>query len=325
MSDAGILPSTLPVAARAPGKCILFGEHSVVHGQPELVFAIDLYSQVALRAAPTDRLNGSPDAAAANPYLTTALRQMRPDGPPLDVSVVSRLPRAAGLGSSAAFSTGLSAALGALSGGMSRTELAQRSFDVEREAQGVGSAGDTTACVGGGYLSINAGSGPPAWEVSDRERRWSVRRLPDPQWVWVVGYSGIPRNTAVTVRAVGRRLQEPDGPGLLERFGAVALEGIDALRSEDRPGVGRLLVANQALLREAGVSHPRIEALLEAAAPVSEGSKLTGAGAGGSVVILPKAGHELDAARRVARAGGVPFIVKPATAGAQIVEHLGFA
>jgi mevalonate kinase len=141
----------------------------------------------------------------------------------------------------------------------------------------------------------------------------------------VVGYSGIPRNTAVTVRAVGRRLQEPDGPGLLERFGAVALEGIDALRSEDRPGVGRLLVANQALLREAGVSHPRIEALLEAAAPVSEGSKLTGAGAGGSVVILPKAGHELDAARRVARAGGVPFIVKPATAGAQIVEHLGFA
>ena len=40
----------LPLAGRAPGKCIVFGEHAVVHGAPELVFAIDLYTQVGVRS-----------------------------------------------------------------------------------------------------------------------------------------------------------------------------------------------------------------------------------------------------------------------------------
>ncbi len=325
MSDGAIPASMLPVAARAPGKCILFGEHSIVYGKPEVVLAVDLFTQVALRPAPTSRLNGSPEAAAANPYFTEAVNTLRPSGPPLDVTVVSRLPRAAGLGSSAAFTSALTAALEALNGGCSREELARTAFAVERQAQGVGSPGDTTASVGGGYLSINAGEGPVEWEVRDGERSWSVRRLPDPQWVWVLAYSGIPRNTGETVRGVARRLEAPDGPELLERFASVALEGVDALRGEDRACVGRLLDRNQVLLREIGVSHPRLEALLEAAKPASEGGKLTGAGAGGSVVVLPIAGREMDVARRIARAGGLPYIVQPAAQGTQLVEHRGFS
>ncbi|MCI4331086.1 MAG: mevalonate kinase [Thermoplasmata archaeon] len=323
MSDPGIPSSKLPLATRAPGKCILFGEHAVVHGKPEVVLAIDLHTQVALRGATEHRLNGSAEAARSNAYLVEGLRRLHPDGPPLDVTVTSRLPRAAGLGSSAAFTSALSAGLWALRGGVSRAELAASSFEVERGAQGVGSPGDTTATVGGGYLSINAGTGPAAWTVRDGDREWAVRRLPDPQWVWVVGYTGIPRNTGETVRAVGRRLDQSDGPALLDRFQSVALEGVDALREERREAVGRLLDQNQALLREVGVSHPRVEALLAAAAPGCDGGKLTGAGAGGSVVVLPKPGHELEVARRIARAGGVPYIVKPAPLGVQLVEHLG--
>lgn len=324
MTDAPIPASGLPVAARSPGKCILFGEHAVVLGKPEVVLAVDLYTQVALREAPEPRLNGSPAAAAANPYLAEALRRLRPEGPPLDVTVVSRLPKAAGLGSSAAFTSALAAALRALGGGCSREELAATSFAIERGAQGVGSPGDTTAAVGGGYLSINAPDGPAAWEIREGERRWAVRRLTDPRWVWVLAYSGIPRNTAATVRAVGERLARSDGPSLLAEFERLALEGARALRQEDRASVGGLLDANQALLKEVGVSHPRLEELLRAAAPASDGGKLTGAGAGGSVVVLPKPGREMEAARRIARAGGVPYVVQPALRGTELVEHLAF-
>jgi mevalonate kinase len=323
VSTADIPASGLPVAARAPGKCILFGEHAVVFGEPEVVLAIDLYTQVALSRGPEPRINGSSATAAANPYLQEALRVHPSQATQLDVRVVSRLPKAAGLGSSAAFCAALSAALGAVRGGVTREELARSSFELERGAQGVGSPGDTTASVGGGLLSINASGGPIAWEITESDRRWQVRRLQDPHWIWVVAYSGIPRNTGETVRAVGRRLAEPDGPAILERFGGVASEGVDAIRAEDRHRVGQLLDRNHALLRELGVSHPRLEALLEAARPVAQGAKLTGAGAGGSVVILPNPGSELEVSRRVARAGGVPFVVQAAADGTHLVEHLG--
>ena len=318
---SAILRSGLPVSARAPGKCILFGEHAVVHGRPELLLAIDLYTQVAARASDRLTLNGDPAAAAQHPYLHRALSELwDPARPPLAFTSVSRVPPSAGLGSSAAFSAATGAALIAATGGAERSHLAQAAFDIERGAQGVGSPGDTSASVAGGLVTVNAGTGSLLWEVAHGERRWEVRRVTDPGWVWLVAYTGVPRNTGETVRAVGRRLAEPDGPALLDRFEAVARAGVAAVLAEDRPEVGRRLAENQELLRKVGVSHPRLETLLDAVGPAVEGAKLTGAGAGGSIVALPRPGHEIEAQRRAARAGALAFIVRASPSGAQIVE-----
>ena len=308
--------SALPVAARAPGKCIVFGEHAIVHGAPELVFAIDLETQVFVHPGAATRLNGDAAAATTNPYFARALATLWPDGPPLEVRSVSRIPRAAGLGSSAAFVAAIAAALGAATGGMDRPTLARRSFQIERGAQGVGSPGDTTAVVGGGFLAVNGGPGEPLWTIEDGVRHWSVRRVSDPGWVWVVAHSGIPRSTADAVRAVGERLARPDGPALLDGFREVAESGIRAVEHADRAEVAALLARNQELLREVGVSHPRLEELLRAAAPAAEGAKLTGAGAGGSIVALPVPGKETELLRRLARAGGLAFAVRPVAEGA---------
>ncbi len=318
-SLASVPAARLPVASRAPGKCIVFGEHAVVHGAPELLFAIDLETQVFVRPGSEHRLNGDPGAARTNPYFERALSALWANGPPIDVRAVSRIPRAAGLGSSAAFVAALAAALGAATGGLDRPTLAQRSFEIERGAQGVGSPGDTTAVVGGGFLAVNGGPGPALWSVTDGSRRWEVRRVTDPGWVWVVAHSGIPRSTADAVRAVGERVARPDGPTLLAEFRRVAEDGIRAVEAGDRETVAALLGRNQELLREVGVSHPRIEELLRAAAPAAEGAKLTGAGAGGSIVVLPVPGKETELVRRLARAGGLPFVVRPALAGASLV------
>jgi len=310
----------LPVSARAPGKCILFGEHAVVRGSPELVLAVDLHTQVVVSPADALRLNGEPADPDRNPYLGPAVAAAGAESR-FDVRAVSRLPRAAGLGSSAAFVAALSTALGAAGGGIARPALAQRCFEIERAAQGVGSPGDTTTSVAGGYVTLNAGpaSGPLLWTVGAGSERWEVRRAVDPGWDWVVAYSGIRRSTAEAVRAVSARLERPDGPALLEQFASVARAGIVAVTSGDREEVGRQLSRNHALLREVGVSHPRLEALIEAALPAALGAKLTGAGRGGSIVALPRPGREVELVRRLARAGAVPFPVGPAS-GAELVE-----
>jgi mevalonate kinase len=311
------------VSTRAPGKCIVFGEHAVVRGNPELLFALDLDAQVVVRSAARTELNADPRGGEENPYFRTALAAGWSGRGPVSVRSVTRLPKASGLGSSAAFVTALGAALASASGGIDRRSLAQRSFDIERGAQGVGSPGDTSASVAGGYVTVNAGSGAPLWSVAAGAERWEVRRVEDPGWVWVVAYSGIPRSTAEAVRAVSRRLDAPDGPRILEEFGAVAREGIDAVGRGDREATGPLLARNQELLRTVGASHPRLEELLEAAAPASEGAKLTGAGAGGSIVALPKPGRETDLVRRLARAGALPFAVRSSPGGASLVERAG--
>jgi mevalonate kinase len=321
MTDGDPVPAApLPLAARAPGKCVLYGEHAVVFGGPELVMAIDLDVQVGVREGPEARLNGDRAAAGRNPYYRAAVERLWSGRPPLEVRASSRLPRAAGLGSSAAFTAALTAALGAALGGLSRSDLAARAFEVERAAQGVGSPGDTSAVVAGGYVTLNAPGGSELWSLTDGARQWSIRRVADPSWVWVIGSSGVPRSTAETVRSVGQRLGRPDGPSLLERFREVALRGIAAVEAEDPVAAGRALTDNQALLREVGVSHPRLEALLTAVTPATEGAKLTGAGAGGSIVALPKAGREAEAVRRLAGAGGIPFVVRVPRAGAHLVE-----
>ncbi len=321
MSEA--LPSVpahpLPVAARAPGKCIVFGEHAVVHGAPELLFALDLETQVYVQPSTAPALNHDPDATRRNPYFGRALESLWAQGRPIEVRSVSRIPRSAGLGSSAAFVAALVAALGAATGGIDRPTLARRAFAIERGAQGVGSPGDTTAVVGGGFLTLNAAGDDPLWSVEDGPKRWEIRRVPDPGWTWVVAHSRIPRATGDAVRAVGERLARPDGPALLEEFRRVATEGIAAVGRADGIATGELMRRNQELLREVGVSHPRLEALLDAAAPVALGAKLTGAGAGGSIVALPVPGKEVELVRRLARAGGVPFAVRPVPEGARLL------
>ncbi|HTP53366.1 MAG TPA: hypothetical protein VML94_00140 [Thermoplasmata archaeon] len=312
----------LPVSAVAPGKCIVFGEHAVVHGAPELLLAIDLTTQAIVRSSPDGRilLNADPDAVAHHPYFREALARSWGGGAPVDVRTVSRIPRAAGLGSSAAFAAALGAALGAATGGIDRPSLAQRAFDIERGAQGVGSPGDTSAAVAGGCIAVNAGSGDRLWTVRDDARTWEVRRVEDPGWLWVVAHSGIARATGPAVRAVGERFAAAGGDRLLAEFADVARDGIAAVARGNRAATAELMRRNQELLVRVGVSHPRLEALVAAAAPSAEAAKITGAGGGGSIVALPTPGREADLVRRLARAGGLPFVVRPSSEGAALVD-----
>ena len=47
-------------AASAPGKCILFGEHAVVYGQPAVAVAIEQRLTVTMTPASSWSVDGSP-------------------------------------------------------------------------------------------------------------------------------------------------------------------------------------------------------------------------------------------------------------------------
>ncbi|MCI4369002.1 MAG: hypothetical protein L3K09_05520, partial [Thermoplasmata archaeon] len=247
---------------------MLFGEHAVVHGRPELLLAIDLYTQVGLRPSPKTRLNGDAGAMTAHPYFRAAMETLWSGREPLEATAISRLPRAAGLGSSAAFTSALATGLASASGGVLRHRLAEVAFSIERRAQGVGSPGDTSASVAGGYISLNGPGGERLWEVADEGHSWVARRIEDPGWVWLIGSTGVSRSTAEAVRAFGRRISGAAGKAALDEFERVAIAGIAAVGKGEREETGRLLNENQRLLRDAGVSHPKLEELLAAVAPV---------------------------------------------------------
>lgn len=318
-------PMRLPLACRAPGKAILFGEHAVVFGKTAVVLALEIGTEVEMSArSPSggrpsgSTYNGSEEAARANPYLVAALAAQ---GPPqdLDLRVRSAIPKASGLGSSAAFTSALMAGLLGLKGDSDRARLAVESFRAERGAQGVGSPVDTSAAVAGGVLSVGAKApGARLWDLPSAEggAPWLVARLPDPGWTWVVGFTGVPKDTATVVRRVGERVRSPDGPRLLEEIDGIALQGADALRAQDRNAVGRLMNENQRRLVDLGISHARLEELLRSVEGRALGAKITGAGGGGSVIVLPKEGQEVQVGKGISHAGGVPFLVHVASEGA---------
>ena len=104
------------VEASAPGKCILFGEHAVVFGQPAVAVAIEQRIQVSIKPIEGEhwKLEGSRLDPKKHPHLNTLRHRLWPSekgAPALSIQIVGDIPRASGLGSSAALSVAASAAL----------------------------------------------------------------------------------------------------------------------------------------------------------------------------------------------------------------------
>ena len=102
------------VLASAPGKCILFGEHAVVYGQPAVAVAIDGRVMVSIDKSDTGWLiDGMRFDKGKHPHMDAIIKKMWTDGggQPLSVSVESELFGAAGLGSSAAICSAVAAGL----------------------------------------------------------------------------------------------------------------------------------------------------------------------------------------------------------------------
>jgi mevalonate kinase len=297
------------MAASAPGKLILFGEHAVVFGEPALSTAINLRAEVYARPHTEWLADGMPMDAPRYRYVKAAVGKSKVTGP-LWIEIRSMVPSGSGLGSSAAVTVATLGALHELGGPLDAATIAREAFDVEHEVQGRASPIDTsTATAGGGILVLREPGDGLLWSIERDSRRWSMHRTELPPLDFVVGNTGISAATGPLVAKVKDRVdRDPRAADAIREIGGITLDGLRALRQKDFVSAGHLMDRNHAILTKLGVGHPALDRLVEAARPSAFGAKLTGAGGGGSIVALTDRPAKTAEAIRAAR--GKAFVVR---------------
>ncbi len=280
----------------APGKVILFGEHSVVHGRPAVAAALAHGLGATAEHDPEGpvlhiprwqqhvRPNQGLDAISRAFAAALSAAGMAPDAP-VAVTLDGALPMGVGLGSSAAFAVSLLRALGAFRGeSLDEATLIEGAAQVEAVFHGNPSGLDHTVVCKGGCLAFTRGTSPTMRAVT------VGARVP-----LVVGWARREGTTREVVEAVAARLTTLPShyERLLDAMGDVARAGIAALEAGDLPALGALFDLNHGYLNALGVSSVANERMVELARDAGAlGAKLTGAGRGGAIIALVPEGQE---------------------------------
>jgi len=279
--------------AHAPGKAILFGEHAVVYGRPAVAVPVmDLRATAAVEDA---RPGSGVTVVAEDLERTFKLFEVPADDPlrvivsaalarlgvgmqvDLEIAVSSTIPVARGLGSGAAVSTAIVRALARhLGRWLTSRGVSDLVFETEKIYHGTPSGIDNTVIA----------FEKPVYFVKGKTA--------DLFWVGapfqlVIGDTGIASPTRIAVGDV-RAAWEQDRERYEEIFdeiGTLAHMGREAIQAGDVEAVGRLMDANQKLLRLLDVSSPELEGLIQAARQGGAlGAKLSGAGRGGNMIAV---------------------------------------
>ncbi len=268
------------IVGTAPGKVILLGEHAVVYGRVAIAAAIDRHVTVTLRSASGPARFEPEDDSRLAAALARAIELV--DGPERDfvAGVSSTLPRAMGLGSSAALSVALIRALAAQAGRpLAVAEVSALAFEIETIFHGTPSGIDNSAAAYGGLISFrrdDAGA--------------HVRALAAPRSLpLVIALGREPRSTSTTVGALRRRrLEDPQRhEQFFDEIGWLVADAEAAVAAGDLTELGLAMNANHGLLHALGVSTDELENMVTLARRGGAlGAKLTGGGGGGAVICL---------------------------------------
>jgi mevalonate kinase len=113
-------------------------------------------------------------------------------------------------------------------------------------------------------------------------------RLKEPVEV-VIGDTGIIANTKTLLAALGeRKKSSPERYGrIMQDARQIAEEAMNGIQRFDLEGIGRLMDRNQSLLKEADISCPELDLLVDVSRKTGAlGAKLTGSGGGGCMLAL---------------------------------------
>ncbi|NYB52778.1 MAG: mevalonate kinase [Methanobacteriaceae archaeon] len=295
----------MTVRASAPGKAILFGEHSVVYGKPAIAVAVDRKAIVTIQEGtgediqvkipeldvyglidiPTGKVTpkdenfsdvNPPYNAGILEYVQNALFSgfFKLDQG-LDIDVHLDIPLGAGLGSSAAITVAtIAAASSYTQQEVTLKQLARMAHQVELKVQGSASPLDTTISTFGGFSYFT-------------HRKGAVRLETSMEMPLVVGYTSKPGNTGEMVEKVKKlRSHHPQiiNP-LLDSMETLTNQARDAIIQKEVDKVGELMNINQGLLDALGVNTKELSSMVyEARKAGALGSKITGAGGGGSII-----------------------------------------
>ncbi|NBB92677.1 MAG: hydroxymethylglutaryl-CoA reductase, degradative [Gammaproteobacteria bacterium] len=285
------------------GKIILLGEHAVVYGRRAIAAPIPLAIQARVEDAregvemiiPRWGVEQRMDFQSKHPQsfarsMARVLEALGLQGRGMRIEVFPNVPRAMGLGGSAALAVAVIRAMDAhFSLGLSDERINELAFESEKVAHGTPSGIDNTLATWGEFMLFSNGENP----------RREVIEVAEPLPM-VIGMSGVESLTARTVARVREAWKR--NPKLYERIfdeiDMLAGNGLDALQTGDYETLGELMNICQGLLNAMQVSSWELEELVQVARNNGAvGAKLTGGGGGGSIIALCP-----DDSARVARA-----------------------
>lgn len=282
--------------ASAPGKTILFGEHSVVYNEPAIAAAINKRATVKIKPSKNNKTLLKSDDLGFKAELNTkqkkySLIKGKPgiiryilevlsrvhDHKPIEINLSTDIPIGLGLGSSAAVTVATLASLYRYHQiKFTKKSLAKDAHEIEQHVQGVASPLDTLVCTYGGFVYLSRTK-----QIDIFKNNFNSS--------FVLAYTSKYGSTGKMVMGV-KSLKDRNPlvmDNIIKTMGILADEAKKAILNNDVNKIGELMNINHGLLDSIGVNTNELSKMVYLARNNGAiGSKITGAGGGGSVLSL---------------------------------------
>jgi hydroxymethylglutaryl-CoA reductase len=294
-------------ASTGCGKVILLGEHSVVYGSHAIAAPIYLAMEAKVwdsnngthllipRWGVEEKIqNGADHKYSVYKSLDMIIEQLDLQDRNMKIEVIPHVPRAMGLGGSAALAVAIIRALDKhFKLNLSDEDVNRFSYESEMLAHGNASGIDNTLATYGKSMLFKRGQPPEMKELKIKK--------PIPI---VIGLSGVESLTAKMVSIVREAWENNKSiySRIFEEIDGLVIQAIKAIENHDLAQLGELMNINQGLLNALQVSSRELEELIEISRRNGAlGAKLTGSGGGGAMVaICPEKAEKVASAIRKA-------------------------
>jgi mevalonate kinase len=283
----------------APAKIILFGEHFVVYNKPAILASvtkrikvgaylnnsntINIKSDLGMEGSYEDSnfklIKGGNDSQAILYPLYSSARSVLSERHQilgLDIVVNSEIPHGIGLGSSAASCVATVAAVDSLFHKPDKQYVCDTAIKSERLIHHNSSGADCYISTFGGLMYYIKNEG--------FNKIYSKKDLS-----LIIGNTGIRHSTGVLVASV-KRFKDKNSSlfnSLSHHAEIICRDAFTAITTGDEKKLGKLMIENHTLLQHIGVSHDKVDYLVNLCIENGAlGAKLTGAGGGGIMIAL---------------------------------------
>jgi mevalonate kinase len=320
------------VEASAPGKMILFGEHSVVYGKPAVVLAIDRRAKVTAEKRDDKKIFIDADNLGFSGYfedetyypvrgkawrgrnlaaLNVAAKKTMSyigENNGINLKVRSMIPIAVGLGSSAAICVATVSAVERLfDSGLKQEEISRIAFEGETIIHGKPSGVDNNISTFAGVMSYDQENGIKRYKL-------------DHDIPFIIGNTKKKRSTKKMVENVAalKERNPVEMDKILNTMGSIAESGLKALKEGDIYRIGDLMDLNHGFLSAIGVSTMKLEILCHTSRNNGAlGAKLTGAGGGGCIIALAEESYIPNIERAIRKRKSESYRVSLTDKGAE--------